>query len=141
MIHTKEINNTIASYKVNRVLSRRASPINKAEVTIPYETRFSLAQLSSGFFIMLISGIDSNIQDCCPKFIVSSHDTLHLLKHRLTPAALQVVNLWTNFIQVLKFNFKPQNCKTVRKQVFHGQTAINFIENEPLLQKVITVSP
>uniref|UniRef100_A0A8D8XLN6 Uncharacterized protein n=1 Tax=Cacopsylla melanoneura TaxID=428564 RepID=A0A8D8XLN6_9HEMI len=102
------VHNVIEGYKPNRVLGTNVLPeINQSEKKLPRSTRSTLAQLRSGWSILLHSNykarLDPSIPDICPLCQNTNHDVHHLFACPAKPTSLDPTSLWTNPVEVAEF--------------------------------------
>ena len=104
-IHTETVRAAISSYKPNKVLNRPPPEIDKTEVDLPRSTRCRLAQLRSGYSVLLNSynARISGVQDICPQCGQSPHDTQHLFACPACPTNLTTADLWLRPVEAAHF--------------------------------------
>ena len=107
-IHTHSVHEQIASLEHNKVLGAPPPQISDSEKALPRATRSTLAQLRSGYSIMLNS-YKSRINrlepvlDICPLCQQPGHTTEHLFSCPANPTTLSPSDLWLRPLDCARF--------------------------------------
>ena len=105
-LHTTAVNRTIANYADNRVLKRKAPPLNTEEESLPRKVRTELSRLRSGFSRNLNdyrNRLDPTIPNTCPLCNNSPHDVTHLFNCPNNPTTFTPTDLWNKPKEVASF--------------------------------------
>jgi hypothetical protein len=107
-IHTNSVRDQIANFEHNKVLGAPPPKICDSEKDLPRATRSTLAQLRSGYSIMLFS-YKSRIEkrdpvpDICPLCQQPGHTTNHLFNCPANPTTLTPRDLWLRPLECARF--------------------------------------
>ncbi|GAB0099134.1 hypothetical protein DMENIID0001_149740 [Sergentomyia squamirostris] len=107
-LHTEFVERAINTYAPNRVLGTSPPPISEDELSLPRETRCTLAQLRSGFCRLLNNyrhRLDPEVHDKCADCGHAPHDVGHLFEcpQKPNPGHLDVADLWARPREVAEF--------------------------------------
>ena len=104
-IHQTGLTEVLQSYQPNIVLGGYPPPINTLERNLPRSARCTLAQLRSGYSLLINSyksKIDPDTVDSCPDCAASPHSTSHLFDCPSNPTQLSAESLWRDPIAAAK---------------------------------------
>ena len=112
-IHTTAVSNTINGYEPNKLLQKIPPVISPDERRLPRSTRTTLAQLRSGYCLLLtsyMSRLDPSVKNECPLCESQPHDTARFFSCPQRPTTLEAISLWENPIEAAQFlNLVPDN--------------------------------
>ena len=100
-IHTEITEDCIKKYPINKVINQPSPPINEAELSLPRETRRTLAQLRTGKSPILFTykhKIDpiTYPSPLCPLCKTQPHDVNHLFNCIYVRTTETPITLWNN---------------------------------------------
>ena len=156
-IHQTGLTEVLQSYQPNIVLGGYPPPINTLERNLPRSTRCTLAQLRSGYSLLINSyksKIDPDTVDSCPDCAASPHSTSHLFDCPSNPTQVSAESLWRDPIAAAKLlrlemgdlgeTHKPPHKVTIRWMkrdvAVAGSSQRNEREDNTLLVTVGTTS-